>query len=185
MKKIIVPAITLAIAVFIMAPTAARAFSFVDVINFGRRLIHQDVQPNPIAVKNELSAQAAKLSTISAENKYKNWETAYLANDVSGVIVDPRNLYFTDSEINYLLAEQLASATDPVARDVSVSFSDNLIKINGYSLVKNFTGQFYLEAKLITVGQRINFQVTKARYRNFYFPAFSLPRPCCEPSLAR
>lgn len=161
------------VALALITPTAAaHAFSFVDVINFGERLIHQNVQPSPVEVKNELTSEATQLSTLSAESKFSNWEDAYLDRDVSKVFNDDRNLYFTESEINYLITQELASATDPVARDVAVSFADNLIKVSGYSLVKNFTGQFYLEARIVTVNQRINFQVTRARYHNFYFPAW-------------
>ncbi|MDD4902715.1 MAG: hypothetical protein PHE24_06295 [Patescibacteria group bacterium] len=162
----------LIIAAAILAPAAAHAFSFVDVMNLGKKIFHQDVQPSPVEVKKELTAEAAQLSTLSAENKLKNWEKAYLDRDVSRVFSDSRNLYFTEAEINYLIAQELASATDPVAHDVAVGFSDNLIKVSGYSLVKNFTGQFYLEAKIVTVAGRINFQVAKARYHNFYFPAW-------------
>jgi hypothetical protein len=168
MKKFLI----LLVALALLAPAAAHAFSLIDVINVGKRLIHQETQPAPVEVKKELTVEAAQLSTLSAESKYQNWEKAYLNHSITGVFSDSHNLYFTEAELNYLIDQQLASATDPVARDVVISFSDNLIKVSGYSLVKNFTGQFYLEGKIVAAGQRINIQVTKARYHNFYFPAF-------------
>jgi hypothetical protein len=168
MKKFLI----LLVAVAILVPATVHAFSFVDILNFGKKLIQRETQPVSVEVKTEAVTPSAQFSAMSAENKYQNWNNAYLKHDVAEVFSDNRNLYFTEAELNYLVAQQLASATDPIARDVAVSFSDNLIKISGYSLVKNFSGQFYLEAKIVTVDQRINFQVTRARFHNFYFPTF-------------
>jgi hypothetical protein len=71
-----------------------------------------------------------------------------------------------------LINRELASDTDPVARNVAVEFSDKLIKVSGYAMLKSLTGQFYLEAKPTTADNRVSFKVTKARFDNFYFPTF-------------
>jgi hypothetical protein len=168
MKKFLI----ILVAVAILIPAAVHAFSLIDVFNLGKKIIQPKAQPTQTQVKNDLSAEATQLSNLSAEDKFADWESAYLKRDVAGVLADDRNLYFTESQINYLIAQELASATDPFAKDVTVSFSDNLIKVSGYSLIKNFLGQFYLEGKIVTVGPRINIQVIKARYHNFYFPSF-------------
>lgn len=168
MKKILIIFVALAV----LAPAAAHAFSFVDVINFGKRLIHKDVQPAPAEVKKETAAPSLRFSSLTAEKKQANWKSAFEKKNIESIIQDSRNLYFTDAEINYVIAEELTDVDNPPAKDVTVSFSDNLIKVSGYSLLKNFNGQFNLEAKITKTDKRIAFQVTRARFHNFYFPAF-------------
>ncbi|MDD5527625.1 MAG: hypothetical protein PHO56_01455 [Patescibacteria group bacterium] len=167
MKKFLIIAVALAI----LAPVAAaHAFSFVDVINFGKRLIQREVQPPPTEVKKESAVMPIQFPALSAEKKFDNWQNAFNKKNISLVLADNRNLYFTDAEINYLIARELASST--VAQNVTVSFSDNLIKISGDVAIKNLSGPFYLEAKPTVVKNRVSFQVTMARYHNFYFPSF-------------
>jgi hypothetical protein len=167
MKKFLIAAIILIIA----APAAAHAFSFVDVFSLGKKIIHQAKQPTPGEVKKEMAAAPARLAPLSAETKLKNWQNAFNKKNISAVIADDRNLYFTDAEINFLIASELANSGNPAARDVVVSFSDNLAKISGQAMLKSLSGKFYLEAKPATKNNRISFQVTKARFNNFYFPA--------------
>jgi hypothetical protein len=167
MKKYLIIFVVLAI----MAPVAAHAFSFVDVINFGRWLVHKEAKPATIDVKKEAVAPD-KFSSLTAEKKYHNWRDAFDEKDAALAVVDNRNLYFTDAEINYLITKELEAMSLPPVRDAKVSFTENLIKISGYAMVNNFNGQFSLEAKVIEANSRIGFQVTRARYRNFYFPAF-------------
>jgi hypothetical protein len=167
MKKYLIIFVALAI----LAPATAQAFSFTDVVNFGRWLIHREAKPAAVEVKKE-AAVPDKFSILTAENKYQNWKAAFEKKDVSLAIVDSRNLYFTDAEINYLVSKELAAMSDPAVRDAQISFTENLIKISGYAILKNFDGQFSLEAKVVEANNRIGFQVTKVRYRNFYFPAF-------------
>jgi hypothetical protein len=168
MKKFLIAAIILIIA----APAAAHAFSFVDVFSLGKKIIHQEKQPTLAEVKKEMAAAPARLATLSAETKLKNWQSAFNKKNIGSVIADSRNLYFTDAEINFLIASELANSGNPAARDVVISFSDNLAKVSGNAMLKNLTGKFYLEAKPATKNNHISFQVTKARFNNFYFPSF-------------
>jgi hypothetical protein len=168
MKKFLIIAVILIFA----APAAAHAFSFVDVINFGERLIHRQTTPSPDDVKKEIVAAPARFATLNAETKFNNWQNAFDKKNVSLALVDNRNLYFTDAEINFLIARELASSSNPAARDVVIYFSDNLAKISGYVMLKSLTGKFYLEAKPAMANNHISFQVTKARFNNFYFPSF-------------
>ena len=169
MKKYLVILIALAI---IVPVTAAHAFSLGDVLNFGARLLHKENQIAQTEVKTQTVQDVAPFSVYGAEAKFNNWAAAYDKRDLTKVIFDSRNLYFTDGELTYLINQELASATDPYAKDITVNFTDNLAKVSGYSMLKNFTGSFYLEAKPTMAHNRISLQVTKARFRNFYFPAF-------------
>jgi hypothetical protein len=168
MKKFLI----LVVAVAVLAPAAAHAFSFIDVINFGERLINRDIQPTPVEVKKEITTQPAQFDTLSAETKFNNWQNAFDKKDITPVLSDSRNLYFTYTELNYLIARELASSTNLVARDIVISLSDNLIKVSGYAMLKSLSGQFYLEAKPATANNRIFLQVTKTRFHDFYFPSF-------------
>ncbi|HTX86706.1 MAG TPA: hypothetical protein VMC41_01400 [Candidatus Nanoarchaeia archaeon] len=168
MKKYLIILVVLAL----LAPAAAHAFSLLDALNFGKRLIHLPAQPAPAEIKNVNAAQAAQFSTLSAETKLNNWQTAFDEKNIDLALADDRNLYFTDTEINYLIARELASTTNPIARNVIVSFSDNLIKISGNLTIKNLSGDFYLEARPLTANDRLSLRVTKARFHNFYFPSF-------------
>jgi|GEM_PF-6559090 hypothetical protein len=167
MKKFLF--ILIALAIFV--PAAAYAFSFHDVVNFGKSLIRQEPQPTPEEVDNGFIDQEAGLFSYSAQTKYAKWKDAYDKKDINLVLGDSRNLYFTDSEISYLIAQELSAIENPPARDVNISFSDNLIKISGISMLKNFYGKFYLEAKIVNNEGRINLSVSRARYKNFYFPS--------------
>jgi hypothetical protein len=171
MKKFLIIAVIIAVMV---PAAAAHAFSFGDLLNLGRKLIQRETPPapKPAEIKKEIAAQPAQLYTLSAKNKFDNWQNAFAKKNIGLVLADDRNLYFTDAELNYLIARELASTTDPAASDITISFSDNLAKVSGHSLVKNFNGRFYLEAKPAIVNKRISFQVTRARFNNFYFPAF-------------
>lgn len=168
MKKFLI----IVVAVAILAPVTVYAFSFIDVINFGKRLIEREIPPPLVEVNKEIAAPAAQSPVLSAETKFANWRNAFDKNDISLVLADDRNLYFTDAEMNYLIARDLASSTEPVARNIVVSFSDNLVKVSGEVAIKSLSGQFYLEAKPTKAHNRISFQVTKARFHNFYFPSF-------------
>jgi uncharacterized protein YxeA len=170
MKKFII----IIVAVLIIVPVAAHAFSFSDVINFGNHFFHHEAQKaqlEPAAISQETAAPKPKVETFDAETKFNNWQKALNDNNVSAVFADKRNLYFTDSEINYLIAGELADETNPVAHNVTVLFSNNLAKVSGSVSLKNLSGQFYLEAKPVITDNKISFQVTKAKYHNFYFPA--------------
>jgi hypothetical protein len=162
------------IALAILIPLTVYAFSFSDVVNFGKSLIHKEVKPTPEEVKNGLTDQAANLYSYSAQTKYLNWKKAYEKKDITLVISDSRNLYFTDTEINYLIAQELAAAANPPARDINVSFSENLVKVSGIAMLKNFSGQFNLEGKIVKNNndKKITLAVTRARYKNLYFPSF-------------
>jgi len=169
MKKFFIVIAVLAI----LSPVAAvHAFSFVDVINFGSRLFHPAPQPTAIEVQNDLAAQPIALYTYNVDAKYNAWQNAFNSKNIASLIVNQNNLYFTEVEMNYLIARVLASSSAPVARDVTVSFSDNLIKISGISMLKTLPGSFYLEAKPIIWKKQLTLSVTKARFDNFYFPAF-------------
>jgi hypothetical protein len=168
MKKYLV----ILVGVIILIPLAAHAFSFSDVLNFGANLFHRQAPLTATEIKDDLANAPAQFQTFSAETKYNNWLTAFNNNDLNSVVSDTGNLYFTDAEINYLIAENLASAANPPARDVVVSFADNSIKISGYAMLKNLSGDFYLEAAPTTLKNQLAFKVTKARFDNFYFPAF-------------
>lgn len=170
MKKFLIVIIVLVL----LMPVAAHAFSFVDVINFGRWIFHRQVQVQAPAaeIKKQMAAAPEKLATLTAENKYNNWTDAFNKKDIALVIKDSRNLYFTDAEMNYLFAKELAAMSAPPVRDIQVAFTDNLISISGYSMLKNFTGQFSLEAKIVEANKKIGLQVAKAKYNNIYLPSF-------------
>ncbi|HTW96739.1 MAG TPA: hypothetical protein VMD74_03750 [Candidatus Methylomirabilis sp.] len=168
MKKFLI----ILIAAAILVPVAAHAFSFLDVINFGKMIIHLPAAPTTDEVKKDLTTSAATAATISAESKYQNWRDAFNKKDLSLVLNDSQNLYFTETEINYLVDQELLAMAKPVARDVQISFTENLISASGESLLKNLGGQFSLQMKIVPDGKRINLQVTRARLHNFYFPSF-------------
>jgi len=168
MKKYLIIIIALAV----LAPATVYAFSFVDVINFSKIFVHKEVQPSAEEVKKEMTAAPENFFSSTAEKKYQNWVNAFNQKDITLALKDSSNLYFTDAEINYLVAKDLATMSNPPARDMQIAFTDNLIKFSGYSMLKFFSGQFILEAKVVEANNRLGLQVTKARYRNFYFPAF-------------
>jgi len=169
MKKFFIVIAVLAI----LSPVAAvHAFSFIDVINFGSRLFHPAPQPTAAEVQDDLAAQPIALYTFGVDAKYNAWQNAFESKNIIALIANNNNLYFTEAEMNYLIASVLASSSAPVARDVTVSFSDNLIKISGVSMVKNLPGKFYLEAKPIIWKKQLTLSITKTRFNNFYFPSF-------------
>lgn len=168
MKKFLIILIALAI----MTPVAAHAFSFVDVVNFGKNIFHREAQPSAEEIKKEAEAASAQYFSATAGIKYQKWREAFGKNDLGLVAADSRNLYFTDTEINYLVSRELALMSEPVARDVAVTFEENLIKISGYSLLKVLSGQFYLEAKIAEGKDRIYLKVIKAKYKKIGLPPF-------------
>jgi hypothetical protein len=170
MKKKLV--IFVAVAIILAAPSAVRAFSFGDVVNLGKKLFQVEVAP-VVTPKNEVSipTQPTEVGGLSAEKKYENWQDAYEQKDLASVLSDDRNLYFTDGELSYLTNEELSNADNPVAKDVSFSFSDDLAQISGYLTMKNFSGSFYLEAVPAVANGKASLKVTRARFNNFYFPA--------------
>jgi hypothetical protein len=164
--------IIIAVLVILSPAAAVHAFSFVDVINFGSRLFHPEPQPTTAEVKDDLAAQPVALYTYDVDVKYSAWQNAFNSRNIATLIANNNNLYFTEAEMNYLIARVLASSSAPAARDVTVTFSDNLIKISGISMLKTLPGKFYLEAKPIIWKKQLTLSVTKVRYNNFYFPAF-------------
>jgi hypothetical protein len=165
MKKLLL--VFIAFAVFI--PVTVHAFSFLDIFSLGKKIIRQEVKSKQAVTK--AVAAPEEFSIAKADRKYQNWEKAFSKKDISLVIDDSQNLYFTEAEINYLIARSLASSSAAAARDVQVSFVSGAVKMSGYSLAKNLSGQFSLEAKAAEIDGRVGLKIVRARYRNFYFPA--------------
>lgn len=168
MKKFLIILVVLAILV----PVAAHAFSFVDVINFGSRFFHPKVQAVPTVTIEPATPGAYDFSLYQVNKKFNGWEDAYEKGDVTTVITNSDDLYFTESELNYLITRELASSSNPIAKDLKISLTDNLITVSGYVVYKNLDGQFILELQPIVSKNRLSFSVIKASYRNFYFPPF-------------
>lgn len=159
-------------AIFLIAPFMTSAFSFTDIVNFGKKLIRVENQINRVEVKKETVTEPTQFFSDTAVQKFENWENSFKMEGIGRIVCDSRNLYFTETESNHFLAHELAMMDNPPVRDTQISFERDLIKLSGYSMFKTLLGQFYLEIKIIQGKDRFYLKVIKARYRKIYLLPF-------------
>lgn len=156
------------IVVFLVIPAAVYAFSFTDVLSFGKNFFKKDKAPQGTAAE---ATSTRPFFPELADKKAENWKNAYKQRDISRVFLDSYNFVFYEGEANYLLSKELGAMSKPPARDVEVKITKDLITISGQSLLKYLPGKFSLEGKIVAGEKRIYAKITKARYRGIYFPA--------------
>jgi hypothetical protein len=176
MKKFVIPFfVSLALA----APFCANAVSYRDIINYGRKFFvrtEQKTEEKTAAQRAEESdlmlVHMLSLERLNASVKYENWLKAFKDKDLIALFSDEKNFSISENELNYIINRSLEGQKDPIARDVSVDFSDDgLIKVYGYSNWKNLKGDFELQIVIIKGKNKIYPKVAKARLGKIFLPS--------------
>ena len=168
MKKIFAVAL-----LFLLIPAGVMAFSYRDILQFGKKIINTD-RFAPEKLREAPAAESLpRPARERAEEKYENWKSAWDNNDIRPVFHDVGNFYFSEDEFNYLIQRRLKEDAKPLARDVVVNFEDGVIKASGYSLFKMMKGPFSVELTIVR-GQRgrVNLKILKANLCGMYVPPF-------------
>jgi hypothetical protein len=177
MKKFIIPFF---LALALAAPLSASAFSYSDILNYGKKIFFKTEKkaPEKTAVQKaeeakEKTAVLLSLERLKARRKYESWKKAYDKKDLDIVYADSDNFSITESELNYIISRVLEDEKNPPARDVAVDFSsDGTVEISGYSNKKNLKGEFDLKIMIRQDKKKIYPKVLRARLGKIPMPAF-------------
>jgi len=159
MKKIVV----IILLLIILIPSTALAWSW-------RTLFFGDTQTQTVVPKkiNELDNK----QKLTADERYKLWESAFDSNDLKAVIASHDNFIFSEAELNYFANKAVAAAKNPDVINPKIVLDDNLIKVSGYSYAKHFTGAFEVDGRILSNGQNISLQLDKVVFRGITIPGF-------------
>jgi hypothetical protein len=176
MKKSSIIAIAI-LLIFLAAPMAASAFSFVDAIKYGRDIfvfVKNDQVPANKDIKTTPKEGEKKNDDVSGwQEKYSEWEKAYSKKDISPLLAKSKEFVFTEEEINYF-ARQEYNSTSSIASNLSVDLQKDLMIVSGYSRFKPLQGNFSAEIKIIEENGEPVVKVSKARLGKIIVPSFFL-----------
>ena len=150
----------------ILIPAAAHAWSWRDLFFWQKTVVVAPVEntvPVPIfGVKEKALADA----------KYKVWTKAYKTNDLSLVLASSSNLVFSEDEINYLMAQEIASTKKPDFRDPHLLIDNGQIEFSAFSLVKFLSGDFAVTGNIVSTGNDLSFNISNAIWHGLPVPGF-------------
>ncbi len=156
MKKII--AIIILVALF--TPLTTYAFSFSDLLWW--------VNKNEIA--DEQIIELSSNQKMTAQKKLAVWNDAYKQKDLFLLTRDSEYVNISESELNFILQQQLDEYNNPIIRNIIINFVDDKIILEGYAL-RPLKGKVYMEVRVEVMEEQLYFHVIKARYKGLFVPA--------------
>ena len=156
MKKII----TIIILVALFTPLTTYAFSFSDLLWW--------VNKNEIA--EEQIIELSNNQKITAQKKLAVWNNAYKQKDLFLLIRNSEYVNISESELNFILQQQLDEYNNPIIRDITISLVEDKIILEGYAL-RPLKGKVYMEVRVEVMEEQLYFHVIKARYKGLFVPA--------------
>jgi hypothetical protein len=155
MKKVIIAVVIISIAI----PFTGLAFGWNSFKFWTKPKVEKQIQIEQLDVAEKLSA----------EQKFKNWEKAFNAKNISLLKSNKNNFTISEAEINYFATKQLAREKNPPIQNLKIYFRQGKIMLTGY-LLKPMKGT--VEAHIIpkVSNNTIEPKLTKVRYRGMYLP---------------
>jgi hypothetical protein len=173
MKKAIIIAL---LAVCLAAPFKASAFSFGDVISYGRKILKTaDKKPAPPVLDEKSIDRSLPVDVrFDRKEKYRIWKESYSNEDITNLFKNPENFVFSEEELNYFSQKEYNTSSTTIVRDLKVDLKPGLIKISGYSLMNMMKGNFSAEIKVVKGVEGLYLKVSKARLGRLWIPSFAL-----------
>ena len=123
-------------------------------------------QPEPPDQEKQVEM---KRSSITAQQKLQNWEKTFKTKDFTLLKSNSDNFFITEKEANLLITEEINKTKNPDLKNARIYFLEDEIELKG-DLVNPWKGEFILRVKPKIKNNSIEIDVTKARFRNFFFP---------------
>jgi hypothetical protein len=158
--------------IVLVAPASAKAVSYVDFLNYGRRMFKINKTPEPVKKDEKTIDRSLPVeSRAKFKEHFRLWKGAYEAEDISALFQYKDIFKLSEEEVNYFSEKEFNAATSSVVKNLKIDFTPGLIKVSGYSFMKMMKGDFYAEIKIIQGKDRIYPKVVKARYGKIPVPA--------------
>jgi len=156
--------IILILLLTLMIPTAASAFSW-------KSFFSKKAEPAPI-VQEEKREDLNTFDQGIANRKYNDWDRAFYGEGIEVLLEKKDSFTISEKEMNYFINRSLKNDEKAELRDIKVIIEDGYAKVSGYSLVKNFKGNFSTELRIVSdKDNKIKVKLNKIRYRGWPIPA--------------
>jgi len=146
------------IAIIVCIPYMTMAFTWGNIFKWE--------QPEPPDQEKQVEM---KRSSITAQQKLQNWEKTFKTKDFTLLKSNSDNFFITEKEANLLITEEINKTKNPDLKNARIYFLEDEIELKG-DLVNPWKGEFILRVKPKIKNNSIEIDVTKARFRNFFFP---------------
>ena len=140
-----------------LAPRPAAAWSWRNLLFW--------VKPAPTAVIQVVNvAPIVPLDKAKTDKKYAAWTAAYKKGDITPLTTDKSNFSFTEDELKYLLAQEIASTKKPDLKDPYLTIKADHIEFGAYSLIPYMPGNFFVSGRLVSSGTDVSIDVREASW---------------------
>ena len=146
------------IALLLLIPMVGFAFSW-------KSFVWWDKPEVKVETKQELNQK----EKLSAETKFKNWDTAFQKKSWNSLIKNEENFSITETEANYMATKKITEEKNPIIKNLKIKFQDDEIICTGY-LLKPLKGEIKVHFEPIIKNNKLEIKLTKARYKKIPFP---------------
>ncbi len=169
MKKFL---IIFSLLVLIIPLTTNAFWPFSENKNNNTPEVKKAIFENNINPTFELSSDNQSLADL----KYQIFKNGFEKKDISTIIANKNNFWFTSSEINYLFNKESSKVKNPLLTNFKLIISDDVFKITA-DFKKFIKGHTSFNAKLKNEDNKIKLKIEKLRIYGLPMPSFLASKP--------